>query len=378
MSFLAKVVHHPRNLWVRRALFQVHLWAGVLLALYVVVIALTGSVLVFRSELTRAMLPKGLSAYDSRSEAPIEVVLRKVEASSAGATIQNLQMPSPRLPAFAVSGTDAQRRPLTLLADPRTGRPFERPRSWLDWVYDLHVYLLLGHAYGMQVNGLGAAALLLLTGTGLLLWWPGVRTWARGLKIDFRRNWRRINYDAHSAIGFWTLLIVFWWALSGVYFGWYRQVSAAVASLSPLQGMVAPAPLHPAPQGVQRASLEEVLRAVKQASPEGRLFSLSDPRLRGATTYALVDLRTPGDFSHRDIILLSTADARVLSIWHYGENRSVGDWVLWSMHPLHFGNLWGTALEVLWSLAGVALAVLAVTGVLMYWNRFLRHRLRKL
>jgi hypothetical protein len=47
--------------------------------------------------------------------------------------------------------------------------------------------------------------------------------------------------------------------------------------------------------------------------------------LSGATTYALVDLRAPGDFSHRDIITLSTADARILSIWHYGENRSGGD-----------------------------------------------------
>jgi hypothetical protein len=46
------------------------------------------------------------------------------------------------------------------------------------------------------------------------------------------------------------------------------------------------------------------------------------------------------------------------------------------MHPLHFGNLWGTPFEVLWTLAGVVLALLAITGLLMYWNRFLRHRFR--
>jgi uncharacterized iron-regulated membrane protein len=126
--------------------------------------------------------------------------------------------------------------------------------------------------------------------------------------------------------------------------------------------------------GPDRASLQQVLSAIHQASPDGRLFSLSDPLLTGSTVYALVDLRAPGDFSHRDIINLSTTDARVLTVWHYGQNRTAGDWILWAMHPLHFGTLWGTSIKVLWAMCGVALAALAVTGLLMYWNRYLRHR----
>jgi hypothetical protein len=58
------------------------------------------------------------------------------------------------------------------------------------------------------------------------------------------------------AIGFWTLFIVFWWALSGIYFAWYRQVTSAVAVVSPLQGMLSPVvPTQPKP-GPDRASLE--------------------------------------------------------------------------------------------------------------------------
>jgi uncharacterized iron-regulated membrane protein len=105
---------------------------------------------------------------------------------------------------------------------------------------------------------------------------------------------------------------------------------------------------------------------------------LSDPLLSGDSVYALVDLRAPGDFSHRDIIVLSPDDARVLSIWHYGQNHTLGDWILWSMHPLHFGTLWGTTFKFIWALAGVALAILAITGCLMYWNRYLHRRLRAL
>jgi uncharacterized iron-regulated membrane protein len=373
---LDTLLHHPRRLWVRRAVFQIHLWAGVLLSLYVVVIALTGSVLVFRTELTRVGLPRGLSAYDARQTAPIAVVVAQFVAAYPGAKLVDLQVPSAHMPAFLLSAADAHRSPFRLLADPVTGRVGARPQTWMDWVYDLHVFLLLGHAYGMQVNGVGAVFLLLLTFSGLFLWWPGVRSWMRGLRIDFRRNWRRINFDAHNAIGFWTLLIVSCWGVSGVYFAWYPQVTAVVARVSPLQGMLAPKAAVPVVSGSRRASREQVLSAVHEASPKGRLFSLSDPMLAGATVYALVDLRAPGDFSHRDIVTVSSVDARVLGVWHYGENHSVGDWVLWSMFPLHFGSLWGLGFKVVWALAGVALAMLVVTGLLMYWNRFLRHRLR--
>jgi uncharacterized iron-regulated membrane protein len=44
------------------------------------------------------------------------------------------------------------------------------------------------------------------------------------------------------------------------------------------------------------------------------------------------------------------------------------------MHPLHFGTLWGIFFKLIWAFCGLALAILAVTGLVMYWNRFLRHQ----
>ena len=376
MSFVTNLISHPRQLQLRRALFQIHLWAGVLLSLYVVMIALTGSVLVFRTELKRIQLPKALSPYDPVRIASIAMVSEQFEMLYPSGKIENVITPSPQMPAFVLTATDAHQKPFAMVADPITAKLYQQPRTWLDWVYDLHVYLLLGTAYGMQANGIGAAVLLLLTLTGLALWWPGIKIWTRGLRIGLGHSWRRINFDAHNAIGFWTLLIVSWWAISGIYFAWYRQVSAVVAFVSPLKGMVSPVVPVRSHVGPVRTSLPQVLDAIHLASPSGHLYSLSDPSLSGATIYALVDLRAPGDFSHRDILTLSTADAHVLTVWHYGQNRSLGDWFLWAMHPLHFGTLWGLPVKILWAACGIALAMLSITGLVMYWNRFLRHQFR--
>src|SRR5579863_6460834 len=43
----------PRSIWLRKALFQIHLWTGIGLGLYVLLMSVTGSALVFRRELTR-------------------------------------------------------------------------------------------------------------------------------------------------------------------------------------------------------------------------------------------------------------------------------------------------------------------------------------
>jgi uncharacterized iron-regulated membrane protein len=375
VSFLRNLVHNPRKLFLRKAVFQIHLWAGILVSVYVVIIALTGAILVFEDELTSTTLPAGLSAFDSARMASIPTVMQKFQHAYPGAHVSEIDTPWPVVPAYRLRAARPDGREFNLIADSQTAVLRAQPQTWVNWMHDLHVYLLLGSAYGEQINGVGAAILLLLCITGLLLWWQGLKNWSRALLIDLHRNWRRINFDAHHAIGIWTLAIVVWWSISGVYFGWYKQFVSVVNAISPLQGMAAPQLPAPLSSGTQRATLPEILAAAQQASPHGRLFGLSDPSLTGTLVYAQMDLRAPGDFSHRDIVAIDTTNARVLSIWHYGQNHSAGDWIMWSMHPLHFGTLWGLGVKIIWFLLGLSLAILTATGVIMYWNRYLRHRL---
>ena len=56
-TLLHRALHTPRRTWARRAAFQLHLWSGLLLGLYTAVIGLTGSALVFRDEIERALRP---------------------------------------------------------------------------------------------------------------------------------------------------------------------------------------------------------------------------------------------------------------------------------------------------------------------------------
>jgi uncharacterized iron-regulated membrane protein len=46
-------LQHPESVWVRKAFFQIHLWAGIATSLYVVFISVSGSLVVFRPQLER-------------------------------------------------------------------------------------------------------------------------------------------------------------------------------------------------------------------------------------------------------------------------------------------------------------------------------------
>lgn len=43
-------LHRPEQLWLRRIVFQIHLWVGMAAALYVVVMSLSGSAIVYRNQ----------------------------------------------------------------------------------------------------------------------------------------------------------------------------------------------------------------------------------------------------------------------------------------------------------------------------------------
>jgi uncharacterized iron-regulated membrane protein len=45
---------HPENVWVRRCLFYIHLWVGAGVGLYIVLMSVTGSLIVYRNELERS------------------------------------------------------------------------------------------------------------------------------------------------------------------------------------------------------------------------------------------------------------------------------------------------------------------------------------
>ena len=331
MPFLEQFARRPQQLWVRRALFQVHLWVGIAVGLYVVAISVSGSALFFRNLVNQAAPGRKIVA----GSGPL---LTKAEL---------MQAATRAYPGFSVSSVYQGRNPgqeveisldragkrKTRIFDPYTGRDLGEAVPLMlqaeSWLLDLHVNLLSGPT-GRIVNGIAAILLTLLGITGAVIWWPGVKNWRRSLTINFKSNWKRINWDLHSAVGFWTFAFFFMWSFTGVYLVFPMPFDAMINRIAPLDYYrLVSAPPPPTPAMVKFVRVADEIPAPR-------------PRRR--------------------------------RIIHY----STGDQVIRTLFGAHFGNFAGLKTRILWAALGLAPPLLFITGALMWWNRVLSREGRRL
>jgi uncharacterized iron-regulated membrane protein len=238
MTFRERVLRRPQTLWIRKAVFQIHLWTGIAVGLYIVVASLSGSAVVFRRELMRVLVNRPqVSAHDATTprltEAELGAAARRAFPDYTVTKVWMGRNGERPIDIWMSRGRDQQKH----LFDPYTGADLGETIPpgvrTLDWLVSLHDDLLSGFT-GRTINGVGAIVLVVLCISGVLIWWPGTAAWRRGLGVQWRAGWKRVNFDLHSAIGFWSFLFVFMWALSGVYLVFPHPFMAVVDFLDPL------------------------------------------------------------------------------------------------------------------------------------------------
>lgn len=217
-SLWQRWVRQPQKTWLRRALFQAHLWSGIVFGLYVLMISVTGSVLVYSNELYRAATAQRAASKGSGPQLTDEQLADAARRLYPGYRVVRMA----RLATLDQVDVWLSRdgRIKKRLFDPWSGRDLGDSVPTGIWavstLIDLHDNLLAGPA-GRKVNGLGAIAVLVLAVTGLGIWWPGIKTWRRSLNLPRGVGWKRGVWHLHSMIGFWSFAFTVVFGLSGIY-----------------------------------------------------------------------------------------------------------------------------------------------------------------
>jgi uncharacterized iron-regulated membrane protein len=372
MGVMRAFLHRPQTVFLRRALFQVHLWIGVAVGVYVFVVCVTGAALVFRIDLQRAA-HSDLFTPTAGIPADAATMLEGVQAAFPNDRVSGIDAPTTGRPTYLAYVMRGDRF-LTLLFDPVTTRLLgELPeRSWVRTLQDLHFDLLAGRT-GRVVNGIGGLLLLMLCLTGGIIWWQGLANWRRGLIVDVRRSWKRVTWDLHSAIGIWTGAAIALWAVTGASFAFPAQFRSAVNTISPLT-------VSRTPQSGPRGSgppiaWRELLARAQQERPGEHVARVVVPGTERAAFLVMFSTAqpTPAGGAELASVYLDQHTGAVLTAPPRQE-RSAGDVVMAWIAPLHVGNFGGNAIRVAWLVLGLAPPLLFVTGFLMWWSRVVRPR----
>jgi uncharacterized iron-regulated membrane protein len=307
-------VRQPKSIWLRRALFQVHLWSGIAVGLYILMMSVTGSVLVYSNELYTAATPEPIISKGSGPRLTDDQLAEAARRLYPGYRVVKIGRALDLDQAVDVwlrRGDELKQR----LFDPRSGSDLGDSVPTVIWLVskliDLHDNLL-GGPTGRKVNGVGALALLALAVTGVVIWWPGIKTWRRSLTlprdIQWRRvGWKRLTWHLHSMIGFWSLGFMLVFGVSGAYLGIPQPLQDLADRLEP---------------------------------PTAANAGL---RVGDQTIYWLAFL-------------------------HFGRINGIGI-------PCSGPGLCDQTTKAIWAIFGLAPTAMFVTGAIMWWNRVLRPRL---
>ena len=202
----------------RRAVYQLHLWTGLVLGLYVAMLSVTGSALVYRLELNR-LFQAPAPAFDPdrvpmATDALAEAARRAYPGYDVTAVGTRISRNRPVVEVRLAQGDGR----LDRLFDPYTGADLGDAMSpvmrALTWLALLHDDLLLGET-GRTLNGIGSALIGLLVLTGVITWWP---TWTNRRRGGQARPpaARSTKTALHRLLGISGVGLMLVWVVSGI------------------------------------------------------------------------------------------------------------------------------------------------------------------
>ena len=221
-----------RRTTLRRALVTVHLWLGLALGVYVVVISVTGSAVVFRGEITRWAVPQAVPRTDGDRLTGDALHAALEQAYPEYTVVRFTESRRPSRPVSVLLERDGieHGRLFDPFASADMGESYPPAVRIVEWLVALHDDLLAGDT-GRRINGIAGAFVLLLVVTGAAIWWPGRGRFLQSLKVT--RKSPRFVRQLHGAAGLFALLLLANWALTGVYMAFPAPFERLVDALDP-------------------------------------------------------------------------------------------------------------------------------------------------
>jgi len=379
----------------RKVFFWIHLTAGVVAGLVILVMSVTGALLALEPQVTRfaeraqrTVVPPSPGAERLGPEALAASVLRfRPEARPSAVTLDA----DPTASAVVAIGRDG-----VLHLDPYTGRVLgggsRATRAFFRSVTDWHRWLAFSgesRATAKAVTGACNAAFLFLSMSGLYLWWPKQWT-ARFLRpiVWFQGGLagKARDFNWHNAIGLWSAPVIFFLTLTGLVISYpaignrlyAQQPPGSAAPAGPPRGEGRP----PRAEGERRegreekpltpesfAGLDRAWTLAKGQMPDWTLVVLRLPaRPDAPATVALTDSpsRSPYGRSSLTVDLRSGEIAKWEPFAGFATGRKLRTAARWT----HTGEILSWPGQVVAGLASLGGAFLVYTGLMLSWRRF--------
>jgi len=352
-----------RDARVRSVLFNLHLTGGLIAGLFLLIVGVSGTVLAFSDEIDAFLHPSIFKVALRGQPLPLTQLAANTTATLSPGDVIAVYVPSVR-----------PDRSYWFTVFPKQGR---LPRQVFVNQYTGEVLGNLGvvrftlimkglHTIPI-VMGCSSIVLMFLAPSGLYLWWRLKR-----IGINASSGFRRVSFDLHNSLGFFSSLFLFVFAATGAYmaFGrWTLPLTNAMTQSRPQQRAVVSQPKN----GVQPMSVDLACSIAKNALPGASILWVVIPSHSQAAY--LVKMRFPEDHSDNggSMVLIDQFSGNTLDVVST-RNALPAQRVVNLNRVLHTGAIGGNTGRLLAALASLTLPLQAITGGWLWWTKRRRRK----
>jgi uncharacterized iron-regulated membrane protein len=342
----------------RAVLLKVHRVGGLVAALPLLVLAVTGCVMAFESQIDALLHPSLFRVIPQGQALALSAMLPRVQGELGDLEhVQIAIVSAEPTHSYCFTVLGGGRVPRQIFVDPYSGR--------ILGAMSVARFVLIMHALH-QANGIlmGVSSLVLAVSvlSGLYLWWPLKR-----IKLSGYRTRRRFYFDLHNSIGVSSSLFLLVFALTGTFMAfeqWTVPVTYRLTGARPPQDDPTSFPQEEVGTVSADFALEVARGALKDAVPLWVVLP------QAATSSYLVKMRFPEDREPNgtSIVWVDRYSGKVLEVWD-SRTAPVARRVQSFNRVMHSGDVLGYPGKVIACGMSVALMVQTVTGIWLWRKR---------
>ena len=216
MNTLQRWASAPKTHLFNKTLFQIHLWTGIVLGLYILVISVSGAIYMIEDDLDRYFVPGNVIPTEAGVLQDDVLEARIEEVYSDSEVFMFTASSNPERSVLVVLRQDgiAENRYFDQYRGEDRGSSLPWQAKLYRWVINFHDDLFIENG-GRQINGWGAVVFLVMMLSGVFIWWRGKTQWRQGFYVS-NKSPRGMLWQFHSVFGFWCLFFMFAWGISGM------------------------------------------------------------------------------------------------------------------------------------------------------------------
>lgn len=368
-----------------------HLWMGLLSCIIVFIMCLTGCLYAFKNQIID-FSNRDKVYISPTSKTPKRPDQIKEELLKNNKELTSLLIPEHNNRSYVVSYRE-NRLDKTAYYNQYTGEMLGQAdtgaNGFFEVVLDIHRNLMMGNI-GRQIVGAAVLMFCFLLISGLILWIPKkIKFLKQGLTIKLDAKFQRVNYDLHNTLGFYTFLMLFFIAVTGLYvtYPWVKNgliISLGGSSIDNIS----------VEKNDDNDAFGNLLEDMLEKQDEKKMLKDSDPAsidkiLELSNQYlpytAVTSIELPNKDNPRYVVI-KTNRQNFLGMMlpdevTFDKTGSFKTKELFSDKPLnkqftalakslHTGEIMGLPSIILYFIVSIIGCSLPVTGFIIWWHRF--------